>query len=205
MLARAARALSCSSGTGTVPIGMRGRGCAEQTASSNRPYVRCPRRPLPLGNVHLYTYGAEVARTQRPAKAGSQETRWTRLSIGKPLLEGLRGVPQCGLNMELSFSTKALRAICVEPDRAVSQYSSAVAASLRSRVADLRAAGSVADLVAGRPATLEAGEPALLIALAEGYVLRCRPNHASLHRTSLGSIDWSRVRRIHLVAIEEQD
>ena len=53
--------------------------------------------------------------------------------------------------MELLFKTQMLRTICEEEARAVSMLGVEAADRLRSRLADLRAAGTVSDLVAGNP------------------------------------------------------
>ena len=75
---------------------------------------------------------------------------------------------------------------------------------LRSRLADLRAAGTVNDLVAGNPSFSGDRNSELRIRLDQGHHLLCRPNHAAPPADSAGLIDWLRVHRLQVVEIEER-
>ena len=76
-----------------------------------------------------------------------------------------------------------------------------VAQSLKTRVADIRAASSIRELVVGDPATTEIPTPSVAIRLAAGYLLLCRPNHATLRRGEDGNVMWERVRRLQVIDI----
>jgi hypothetical protein len=102
--------------------------------------------------------------------------------------------------VELAFATRNLRSICEDSIKARNTLGDDVAEHLRSRIADLRAAESVDELVAGRPTTTKGADPRLTIRLGGGVVLSCRPNHASPPRLD-DELDWPRVRRLQVVAI----
>ncbi len=106
--------------------------------------------------------------------------------------------------MELSFKTQMLRTICEEEARAVSMLGVEAASRLRSRLADLRAAGTMNDLVAGNPSFGGDRNSELRVRLDEGHDLFCRPNHATPPVDSAGFIDWPRVHRLQVVEIEER-
>ena len=103
--------------------------------------------------------------------------------------------------MDLAFATRELRTVCIENDRARDAHGSAVAEVLRDRLADLRAASSPLELVAGRPGLVDDGVPSVSVALANGMWLVCRVN-ATIPRMRDGSVDWCRVRRLRVMAIE---
>ncbi len=67
--------------------------------------------------------------------------------------------------MELAFETKSLREICESPIRAKRALGESVAEMLKRRLADLRAATCIGDLIAGRPQQIEAvGKPQMTLA-----------------------------------------
>ena len=103
--------------------------------------------------------------------------------------------------MELAFGSRQLRAICEDQSVAEGNLSSSVSEQLRGRLADLHAARSLQDLVAGRP-TVDPGDHRFLtLELAERLVLRLQVNHPDPPRLGDGMIDWSRVRRLRIVSI----
>jgi proteic killer suppression protein len=106
--------------------------------------------------------------------------------------------------MELLFKTQMLRTICEEEARAVSMLGVEAADRLRSRLADLRAAGTVSDLVAGNPSFSGDRNSELRIRLDDEHDIFCRPNHATPPTDSAGLIDWPRVHRLQVVEIEER-
>jgi hypothetical protein len=99
--------------------------------------------------------------------------------------------------MELAFATKALRSLCEEEGTAVEKFGTKVAAELRARIADLRAADSVADIVAGTPQFFD-DDPRMTISVLEALEIVLRPNHLSVPSDAEGRIDWSRVRRLKI-------
>ena len=108
--------------------------------------------------------------------------------------------------MELAFESESLRTICENEARAAVELGPEVAAMLKRRLADLRAATSVADLVAGRPRVLpdENGER-LVIEFCEGYKIVLVGNHPKNPSDDAGGLDWPRIRRLRLVRLERDD
>lgn len=74
---------------------------------------------------------------------------------------------------------------------------------LKHRLADLRAATSVKDLVAGQPRELDgADRHHMAIELCDGLRLIFCANHSINPITETGDVDWSRVSRIKILRIE---
>ena len=95
----------------------------------------------------------------------------------------------------MAFATERLRAVCEDGIIAGTEYDPMVVEQLQARLADLRAAGSINDLLAGNPRT-ESGR--LTVQVANGYVLVARPNHRVAPLGADGEVDWGRVRRLHI-------
>lgn len=103
--------------------------------------------------------------------------------------------------MEIAFDTRELRLLCEKNEPPVS-LASTVVESLRSRLADVRAALTVHDLVAGAPnAGGDHGE-ILVIQLADGYELILHANHVNNPVAVDGKVDWSNVSRVKVIAVE---
>jgi hypothetical protein len=105
--------------------------------------------------------------------------------------------------MELSFRTRELRLLCENPSKAETRFDLAVSDYLRRRIADLHAATTIDDLVAGYPRFTDGTHGEMRIDIAGTHELLFRPNHQSLSRDSAGLVDWTRVHRIQIVEIEE--
>jgi hypothetical protein len=103
--------------------------------------------------------------------------------------------------LELAFESKELRDICESEEEAKRRFGDAVAEMLRHRLADLDAAQSPNDLLAGRPRLGQDGRT-MMIDLCEGRRVVFTANHASNPTTSTGDLDWARVRRIKILRIE---
>ncbi len=81
--------------------------------------------------------------------------------------------------MDIAFSSKALRDMCESQDELAQTYGSHVATTLKTRLADLVAAESIYDLVAGiRSHVLRSKEERWTIALGEGFQMVLAANHA---------------------------
>ena len=100
--------------------------------------------------------------------------------------------------MELAFATQRLRAACEDGGIAAKDYNDLVVAQLQARLADLRAAESIHDLLAGNPRT-HSGQ--VLIEIADGFVLVAKPNHRVVPLAGDGTVDWARVRRLQILGI----
>lgn len=104
--------------------------------------------------------------------------------------------------MELAFETHSLRTTCENQDAACAEMGAGVAELLRKRLADLRAADSLDDLVAGTPRLSDDGAT-LMIALGEAYTMVLTPNHRKNPLTPEGKPDWSKVSRVKLVELRD--
>lgn len=106
--------------------------------------------------------------------------------------------------MELAFDTEGLRLICESMTQARRQLPRPVAESLHARLADIRAAGSAADL---REAVrrLDGEPPARIVFnLDGGYELVCAGNHHAPVLTGDGSVDLTCLRRLRIVTVTER-
>lgn len=108
--------------------------------------------------------------------------------------------------LELAFANKSLRQLCESEAKATRDLGGRVAQKLRRRLADLCAATSVKDLVAGRPRELE-GVPHrnLAVDLCEGSRIVFCANHNTIPGLPSGKVDWSRVSRVKILRIESVD
>lgn len=99
-------------------------------------------------------------------------------------------------SMELSFSTKKLRTVCLEHDNAVDMMGEPAADVLRTRIADLRAATYLADLPpVSRPTIVDGDPPELHFELRDGWSLLMAVIHQTIPRTATGGLDQARVHR----------
>jgi toxin HigB-1 len=103
--------------------------------------------------------------------------------------------------LELAFATKQLRDICESSKKADRELGSDIAGKLRIRLADLQAAQSVRDLVAGCPTELKE-ERQIAIQICRGYRIVFCANHNKIPLLSCGTTDWSAVTRIRLLEIK---
>ena len=105
--------------------------------------------------------------------------------------------------LELAFESLKLRTICEGPTEAEAEFGPEVAESLRHRLADMRAATSIHDLLAGQPHALEPTElQQMAVALDHGYRLIFCANHVNNPKAESGRVDWKRVSRIKIMRIE---
>ncbi len=105
--------------------------------------------------------------------------------------------------VEIAFAKKSLRQLCESERTARRSLGGKVAERLKRRLADLRAANCVKDLVAGRPRELRgdrAGQVA--IDLGDGFQLVFCTNHGVPPLVDRSHVDWSRVNRVKIVSIE---
>lgn len=106
--------------------------------------------------------------------------------------------------MELAFRTRRLRAICEDAEVANRELGPSVAHALIRRLADLRAADSVDDLLVGSPTRQEKPHPTLSMDLGGGTLV-CRVNHPNPPLTSDGTLDWARVRRLLVIDVVKEE
>ena len=107
--------------------------------------------------------------------------------------------------MILAFETKPLRTLCEDPDVAVTTLGPELALQLRGRLADLRAATSIADLLVGNPRLEGSSADILRIDLQPERVMVWTPNHVTIKTLPDKRVDWQQVSRIRLLRIEGAD
>lgn len=108
--------------------------------------------------------------------------------------------------MEIAFDTRQLRTICETEAEARRQLGPRVAESLQRRLADLRAATTIDDLVVGTPHELSGSEAArMAVNLSDGLRMVFRANHPTNPTTEDGRLDWPRVGRVRILRIENYD
>lgn len=104
--------------------------------------------------------------------------------------------------MELTFVSEIVRTVCYDDDKAKEMLGVPVALALKGRLADMRAAEFVSELVAGVPGefSLE-GNPAFKLNLSTQHLLIFCSGHGNPPRFDDGRIDWDQVSRVKLVKI----
>jgi hypothetical protein len=106
--------------------------------------------------------------------------------------------------MELAFESELLRLICESEAEARQLLPGSAAESLHARLADIRSAASAADLTAFAH-SLDGQPPArIAFTLDGGYELVCVGNHPTPALTSGGIINFTRLRRLKVIAISER-
>lgn len=102
----------------------------------------------------------------------------------------------------LAFDSLWLRAVCEDTDKADSDLGAVVARTLRNRLADLSAASSPMDLIAGSPRVIKDGDlEYMVITLHDGFRIEFVPNHVNNPRDGANQIDWAKVSRIKIIGI----
>ena len=91
--------------------------------------------------------------------------------------------------------------MCENEAEATRNLGESIAETLKHRLADLDAATSPRDLLAGQP-RLGQDEQTMLIDLCDGHRIVFAANHPDNPLTGDGSLDWGKVRRIKILRIE---
>lgn len=108
--------------------------------------------------------------------------------------------------VEIAFAKKSLRQLCESEHTARRLLGTSVAEKLKRRLADLRAANCVKDLVAGRPKELQVARSGqIAIELGEGVQLVFCANHSVSPLTGGTRVDWSKVNRVKIISIENDN
>lgn len=109
------------------------------------------------------------------------------------------------VTLELAFANKSLRKLCESEALAARQFGLKVAAQLTGRLADLRAAQCVRELVAGNPCELDGSlHGHMAINLCDGYRIVFCTNHCT-NRDLSTKVNWPKVTRVKIVEIERYD
>jgi hypothetical protein len=108
--------------------------------------------------------------------------------------------------VELAFETKELREICEVQLTAEAELGIIAARDLRARLADLRAADSPVELVAGSPKIISSKPPGLFqLSLDGDYLLAYCANHVTNPVNDNGELQWPSVGRVKILAIQHKD
>ncbi|WP_241292436.1 hypothetical protein [Microbulbifer celer] len=100
--------------------------------------------------------------------------------------------------------TKALRDQCENECVAQDCFGINVTEVLKKRLADIRSATTVFDLLVGKPRPiLENGDELFVLELADQYLIKFSANHVSNPRLVNDQIDWSKIYRIKILGIEK--
>jgi hypothetical protein len=106
------------------------------------------------------------------------------------------------LPVQIAFDSKALRTLCESELHASNQLGLEVARVLRHRLADLRAARSIDDVVVGNPRQFLSDRTRMMLDLCDGYVVVFCANHS---QTAASLPDWPSVSRIRITEISSSN
>ncbi|WP_035988116.1 type II toxin-antitoxin system RelE/ParE family toxin [Leptolyngbya sp. KIOST-1] len=99
--------------------------------------------------------------------------------------------------MEITFTDEKLRQLCERPQLAQKKLGAPCARKLRTRLADIDAASSVKELIAGRPHPLRGDRDGqFAVDLAGGKRLVFKPENEPVPQREDGSIDWAKVTQV---------
>ena len=108
--------------------------------------------------------------------------------------------------MELAFDSEGLRSLCEDESVATRELGAVASDLLRHRLADLRAASSIADLLVGRPRMVVSAEiEQLVIDLNNGFVIVLQANHPKNPIKEGEGLDWEAISRLKVVHIGRDD
>jgi len=109
--------------------------------------------------------------------------------------------------VELAFDSKSLRTICESEPHAKRELGQNVAETLKHRLADMHAATSPKDLVAGRPRELPSSgtQRRMALDLSDGLCIVFCANHPKAPMTAEGDLDWFRVNRVKVLRIGNEN
>ena len=103
--------------------------------------------------------------------------------------------------MVLAFAERELRDLCASRNALDRRFGLECGQTFRERLADLRAAPCIHDLPLRKPDAVDSsGRMSLEVARRIRIVFY--PNHRRIPLDGDGRIDWSRVSRIKIIAIE---
>lgn len=106
--------------------------------------------------------------------------------------------------MELAFATKCLRHLCESEVRAERRLGVLGARALQRRLAEIVAAESVEDLVAGQPRFIrENPHEQLVLRVGDNFEVVLKVNHNSVPMLESGTVDWAQVTRVQVLSIKE--
>lgn len=102
--------------------------------------------------------------------------------------------------MELAFATTGLRRLCEDLEFASKMLGTQVSNDLIDRIADLRAAESLSDVVARRPRACPS-QVNFAIGLVENHRILLRSNHQGDSQTESSAVQLDKVWRVKITDI----
>lgn len=99
--------------------------------------------------------------------------------------------------MEIAFEDILLREMCEDYNIAIVHLGTDISQKLKNRLADLRAATFITDLILGNPHLIENTDLYRIDLTSECYITFCA-NHPKNKTTQ---VNWSKVRKIKLLRI----
>lgn len=104
--------------------------------------------------------------------------------------------------ISLAFADEKLRQTCESNRSARRRLDENVVTCLQARLADLRAADSLSELITMELARLDSSDDGrLVIPLGSDYVLAVSANHRPEPRSPSGKLEWEKVSRIKILSI----
>lgn len=108
--------------------------------------------------------------------------------------------------MLISFNNKKIRAICEEEEIAFEEFSEQVVVKLQDRLADIAAANNVLDIIIGNPIEIKIDNISCYkVDLTSNYILTFTANNTNIPKLENGNVDWSKVNRVKILEIKEQN
>lgn len=105
--------------------------------------------------------------------------------------------------MDIEFKNPGLKKICEDHRLATRKHGEACAKKLRTRIADIQAAASVLELVAGNPHPLSGDRHMQYsLKLDKGVRLVIEPAVRPYPVRDDGGIDWQQIKKVTIVSIE---
>lgn len=105
--------------------------------------------------------------------------------------------------VQLSFQDQKIRQQCESPISARRAFGFDVARTLHTRLADLRAADSMYDVLSLGLANLHGSHPhKILVQLGGGFVLHAQAGTPTQPHFSSCELDWKQVTRLRILSIE---
>lgn len=109
-----------------------------------------------------------------------------------------------GAAIDIAFSTKAVRSLCQSGEAIEQKYGAEFARALIGRLADIRAATSIAELLSLLPVSTNDTTGAVTIYVHDvgGSCIKGSENHRRTPRLADKTVDWPNVTRIRISKVE---
>ncbi len=107
--------------------------------------------------------------------------------------------------MKVSFSSIEIREICEDTKKAALKLGLEPSTQLQNRLSDMFSAESPLELLAGQPAPLNKNSLTYKVDLCDGIVIHFSPSNLIIPKHQDESVDWSKVTRIKIQEIKQQE